>query len=87
MRTYELGNEVYNLTDNEIKDFPPTLAAKILRNNRWYWTVDGGVCYYYIPEWKYSEDLMYLLENKILADRFEEVDKDVIDEMMDKMDE
>lgn len=88
MRTYSIGNvrpKTLNLTDSEIKDLAPTLASKILRDNRWYWTVDNGICYYYVPEWKYSEDLMYLLKNKISADRFKEAEKEEIDEIMDRI--
>lgn len=85
MRTYKLGREVYNLTDKEIKDFPPTLAAKILRDERRRWVVVKDICYYYIPEWKYKEDLMYLLKNKIQASRFEQVDEKKVEEMIDKI--
>lgn len=90
MREYNIGKirpKTLNLTDSEIKNLAPTLASKILRDNRWYWVVYWDTCYYYVPEWKYNEDLMYLLKNKISADRFEEVDREMVDEIMDKMDE
>lgn len=90
MREYNIGKirpKTLKLTDSEIKNLAPTLASKILRDNRWYWVVYWDTCYYYVPEWKYNEDLMYLLKNKISADRFEEVDREMVDEIMDKMDE
>lgn len=88
MRTYNIGKvrpKTLNLTDSEIKDLAPTLASKILRDNKWYWTVYDGICYYNIPEWKEDEDLMYLLKNKIIADEFKHVDRNIVDEMIDKM--
>lgn len=90
MREYNIGKirpKTLKLTDSEIKNLAPTLASKILRDNRWYWVVYWDTCYYYVPEWKYNEDLMYLLKNKISADRFEEADREMVDEIMDKMDE
>lgn len=86
MRTYTLykpNKEYLNLTDDEVKNLDKATVRKILIDNEnvlwWEVKFDGDTCYYYIPEWKEDEDLLFLLKNKMPANKFMQVDKETID--------